>query len=83
MFVSSHFGENNKGTVNTKGIMEPGFYNMYCPSEKDPVLIHWYFADDADSFGAGYNTHDGGGFLPEKDIISEVSYKKVEIKEKG
>lgn len=49
-----------------------GFYFLHHKREKKPVLVHGYTCKDAGNvFGFGFNTHDGGGFLPYTDLSGD------------
>ncbi len=60
-----------------------GFYHIYSPGEEEPVLVHLYSCTDEGGLkGFGYNTHDGGGWLPLWDLKDDVRVVPVEIVEK-
>ncbi len=61
--------------------MKEGFYHLYSPQEKEPVLVHGYYNDDSKEFGFGFNTHDGQGFLPVKDLTEKTVIVPVKVQE--
>ena len=62
--------------------MKEGFYHLYNPNEKEPVLVHGYYCTDMDGqFVFGFNTHDGGSLLPLTDLSKESLAIPVTIME--
>jgi hypothetical protein len=61
--------------------LEDGFYNVYSEKEKKPTLVHLYYSSDAQCKGLGFNTHDGGGFLPLSDLTKDTDLVPVIITE--
>jgi len=60
--------------------LEEGFYYLYNPEEKEPVLVHGYRCTDMEGvFVFGFNTHDGGGLLPLSDLSEGSTVVKVNI----
>ena len=60
--------------------LKEGFYHLYNENESEPVLVHGYKCTDlGDKFGFGFNTHDGGGFLPLSDLIESSRVVLVEV----
>ncbi len=51
-----------------KGRFREGYYKMYSPKESSSTLVYYYFCDDSNCWGFGFNAFDGGGFLPEWDL---------------
>ncbi len=62
-----------------KGRFRKGFYKMYSPIESKSVLVDYYFCNDEKCWGFGFNTHDGGGFLPEWDLEAGVILTLVKV----
>ena len=58
-----------------------GFYHLYSPYEKEPVLVYYYKIPETGESGFGFNLADGGGFLPENDLTAETTFTRVELKE--
>lgn len=59
-----------------------GFYHLYSPEEKLPVLVHVYKCSDLKGqLVAGFNTHDGGSLLPLYDIKNTSTLVPVKIAE--
>lgn len=56
-----------------------GIYHLYSPSESDPVLVHLYDNRDEQCRGFGFNTHDGGGFLPLAHLATDSKIVSVKI----
>ena len=49
--------------------MKEGYYNLYNDNEPSPVVVYGYYCSDMDGqFVFGFNTCDGGGILPLKDL---------------
>ena len=62
--------------------LEEGFYHLYTPEEKEPVLVHGYKCTDMKgAFVFGFNTHDGGGLLPISDLKEDSTVVKLCITE--
>ena len=61
--------------------LEEGFYHLKAPGESEPVMVHFYFSSDVGENGFGFNTHDGGGFLPLSDVADGTEIVKLEITE--
>ena len=61
--------------------LEAGFYHLTSQDEPEPLLAHAYYSNDSKSFGFGFNTHDGGGFLPLNDLSEDTVVTKVLITE--
>ena len=60
-----------------------GFYHLYSPSEKEPVLVHCYYCEDSQCRGFGFNIYDGGGFLPLSDLTDDTSIIALDIEEQN
>ena len=59
-----------------------GFYHMTCDGDPDPVLVHGYIcADENNEFVFGFNTYDGGGLIPLKDVSAGTKITPVKISE--
>ena len=54
-------------------MIESGFYYLYSDKEEEPTLVHAYYSNHSKALGLGFNTRDGGGFLPLNDF-PEDSY---------
>lgn len=67
--------------IHKESDFEDGFYNLYCPSEELPVLVHCYVSSETNERGFGFNIHDGPAFLPISDLTSCTVAKKVLITE--
>ena len=64
-----------------KAQMKEGFYYLSSPDDPEPVLVHGYKSKDMDNqFIFGFNTHDGGGFVPLSDLTEETIVTPVEIR---
>lgn len=62
--------------------MKEGFYYLKSSDEPEPTLVYGYkCTDEGGAFGFGFNTHDGGGFLPLSDLIATTKVVPVEINE--
>lgn len=60
--------------------LKEGFYYLKSVNEPEPILVHGYKCTDyGDAFVFGFNTHDGGGVLPLKDLIAETEVIPVKI----
>ena len=63
--------------------LKPGrFYHLTSLAETKPLLAHYYYSSDHKTFGFGFNTHDGGGFLKSSDIGKDIDIVEVEIIQK-
>ena len=62
--------------------LKEGFYNLYSKREKKPVLVYLYYSRDACCRGMGFNTYDGGGFLPLSDLTDDTIITPVDIIER-
>ncbi len=62
-----------------KGRFREGYYKMFSPTEKESVLVDYYFCDDKQCWGFGFNIRNGGGFLPEWDIEAGVILTLVKV----
>jgi hypothetical protein len=69
-----------EGTVET-GInyLPDGFYYLYSPGEESPTLVQLYTCRNGGHRGFGFNTYDGGGFLPVDDVTSTTKIVPVLI----
>ena len=56
-----------------------GFYWLLSDGES-PTLVFFYFNKDAGKAGFGFNTFEGGGFLPADDLTSNTDVVKADIK---
>jgi len=62
--------------------MKEGFYHLHSPNETEPVLVHGYKCSDLnDQFVFGFNTYDGGGYLPLSDLTDDTKIIPVEVNE--
>ena len=49
---------------------QPGYCLMMNPSyPQDECIVYYYYNPDAKCWGYGFNIADGGGFLPEWDVV--------------
>ncbi len=63
-----------------KGRFREGYYKLHSPeNDYRSILVHYYFCDDSNCWGFGFNKHDGGGFLPEWDLEAGVILTYVEV----
>ncbi len=51
-------------------MFENDFYWLIEKEER--TLVYYYYNDDADCAGFGFNIADGGGFLPESDLLDST-----------
>ena len=62
--------------------IKEGFYNLYTPKEESPTLVYGYNCTDmGGDFVFGFNTVDGGGLIPLKDLTEETRIVKVKLLE--
>ncbi len=61
--------------------MISGFYHLYSKHEDEPTLVYCYYSKDAGCQGVGFNTYNGGGFLPVADFASDTVAVPVSIVE--
>ena len=47
---------------------DDGFYHLHTPMEPTPVLVHCYYSSDMKTQVFGFNTHDGGGVMPDIEV---------------
>lgn len=57
----------------------PGQYYLL-ETHGEVALVHGYENPITNCFGYGFNVSDGGGFLPDWDLIKDTIIKPVEIK---
>ena len=61
-------------------IPEEGYYYLTSKDEPEPVLVHGYRSSDMDGqFIFGFNTHDGGAFVPLFDLCEDTIITKVSL----
>jgi len=64
------------------GKLKKGYYYLIVDSDPEPVLVHGYKCSDMKGeFGFGFNTYDGGGFLPLSEVSSCTKIVPVSIVE--
>ena len=74
----SHALKRLKGFYDKK--FREGFYYLKVPSEDEPVLVHGYHCADLDGeFIFGFNTYDGGAYIPLKDLVEGTEITPVAI----
>ena len=56
-----------------------GKYYKLTSKHGEETIAYYYFNQDADSHGFGFNIADGGGFLPISDLISKSKVELVNI----
>jgi hypothetical protein len=63
--------------------VKDGFYYLKTKDGgESPVLVYGYHCtDNGGVFGYGFNTHDGGGFLPHSDLTENSIVVPVSIVE--
>jgi hypothetical protein len=72
-------GEYVKVDFKGKEILPEMMYWLFTKSEVEPTLVQGYYSSDSQCYGFGFNTHDGGGFLPLSDITDISSLVPVTI----
>ena len=60
---------------------EDGYYHLHTDAEDSPALAYLYSHPQTRERGFGFNTADGGGFLPECHVAIETKIRKVTITE--
>ena len=58
---------------------KPGYYYFINKDNTDLCLTEYYYNSDSGCYGFGFNISDGGGFLPEDDIIDQSIIEPVNI----
>lgn len=61
---------------------EEGFYHLYSPGEKEPVLVYGYNCSDCNGvFVFGFNTYDGGHLVTQDDLMDSTVVVPVKIED--
>ena len=60
--------------------MKEGFYYLSSPDYPENTLVRGYYCSDLNGECVfGFNTYDGGGLIPMKDLTSETTIHAVDI----
>ena len=55
------------------------YYKIINPVTNEETIVYYYYNLDALCTGFGFNTADGGGFLPEFDLRKDSIVKKLTL----
>ena len=55
------------------------YYKLINTNTKEETIVYFYHNEDADCDGFGFNTADGGGFLPLDHLAESTIVKKLQI----
>lgn len=58
-----------------------GYYHLHNNGEPEPSLVYLYTNPDTHERGFGFNTREGGGFLPISDLSESTTVVRVKIVE--
>lgn len=61
--------------------LKEGTYYKLISGQGDESIVYYYRNPDTEILGFGFNTADGGGFMPVWDLVKTTKVIELELKE--